>query len=85
MFTTADQELIDAVRVSLPDGCVLRQEAHRPYDWKVINAVRSVPVETLQGVSLHDPASLVRSYAAGASCAAIAARLPVSEGTYVFA
>ena len=79
-FTTSDPELVDALRALLPEY-ELRQETHRPYDWKILRSPVRAPDSVLSDVKLDNPSTLVRAYRAGATHEAIAERLPVSAST----
>jgi ATP-dependent DNA helicase RecG len=76
-FTSADNELVEAVRNTLPPGCELRREVHRPYDWNVIGARPDCEGE-LERVRAGDHESFVRAYRAGASQRSIATRAGLS-------
>jgi ATP-dependent DNA helicase RecG len=80
-FTTADAELVDAVRRLLPPGCAMRQERSRPYDWHIASAPATVPIAALERVGGDEAESLVRAYQAGASCELIATRSGTSAAT----
>ncbi|MGE5746621.1 MAG: LAGLIDADG family homing endonuclease, partial [Solirubrobacterales bacterium] len=80
-LTSSDQELVDALRTALLPECELRQETHRPYDWKITRANVAPREEPPHGVTLDDLATLVRAYESGASHETIAAGLPVSAAT----
>ena len=80
-FSTADAELVDAVRQRMPAGCRLRKERHRAYDWNVIGHRSAVDHGVLREIRGSDQASLVRAYEAGASCATIATHASLSEHT----
>jgi ATP-dependent DNA helicase RecG len=78
-FTTADAELVDAVRERLPSGCRLVKDRHRPYDWKVTLEKAVIDDSSLRLVDSRDEDSLIRVYEAGASCVTVAARAAISE------
>jgi ATP-dependent DNA helicase RecG len=78
-FTTADAELVDAVRERLPSGCRLVEDSHGPYDWKVSLETAVVDETSLRLVDANDEDSLIRAYEAGASCVTVADRAAISE------
>jgi ATP-dependent DNA helicase RecG len=80
-FTSADSELVEAVRGLLPDGCRLRKESHRPYDWNIVGTRRNGSRAALDAVRRDDPSSIASAYASGASCDRIATLARVSPAT----
>jgi ATP-dependent DNA helicase RecG len=42
VFTSADRELVEAVRDLMPDGCLIRRSADRPYDYFITGVRRGV-------------------------------------------
>jgi ATP-dependent DNA helicase RecG len=80
-FTSADPEMVAALRRLLPAGCELRPQRSRPYDWNIVSAPVREPSSVLDEVRGDDPRSLVLAYEAGASHAAIASRTSVSSAT----
>jgi ATP-dependent DNA helicase RecG len=82
-FTSADTELIEAVRRALPPGCTLSRESHRPYDWKLVGERRAGNTEALAEARRGDTASMATAYASGASHQAIAERVGLRSGTTV--
>ena len=79
-FTSSDDELVDALRAAVAPECELRQEPHRPYDWKV---VRTNPdtTQVLAQVSENKPETLAQAYRSGATSEAIATRVTYTAGT----
>ena len=80
-FTTADPELLDAMKMGLPSGCVLRQESHRPYDWNIEGSPEHTGRVAVWSSACTDEDSMVAAYRAGASADTIAQVSPVSAGT----
>jgi ATP-dependent DNA helicase RecG len=78
-FSTADHELVEAVRERLPEGCQLVKDRHRPYDWRVTLKPGIVDGGVLRQIHPRDEDSLVRAYEAGASCATVGAHAALSE------
>ena len=80
-FTSADQELIDAVRELLPPDCRMSRSVSRPYDWSLVGPARRLPTAELDSARSDDPAPLARAYRGGASHETIARRVGVSGAT----
>jgi ATP-dependent DNA helicase RecG len=78
-FTSADSELVEAVRCALPPGCKMRREHHRPYDWKIIGVLADHGA-ALARAQPDDPPSIAEAYVAGASQETIATRVGLTSG-----
>ncbi len=81
-FTSADDELVDAVRAALPPGCRIRREEHRPYDWLILRDLPPVNEKLVDRITGDDVASMARAYEGGASQATIATKVGM-RGTSV--
>ncbi len=79
-FSSADPELVDALRAAVSPECELRKETHRPYDWKVVGTDLDL-TEVLTAVEEKQPETLAVAYRSGASCDAIAEHVSYSAGT----
>ncbi|MFI5122213.1 MAG: helicase-related protein [Vicinamibacteria bacterium] len=80
-FSSADGELVEAVRQLIPDGCRLRREATRQYDWLVMGARLAVDKAALRRARRGDRVSLAAAYDGGASCEMIGERIGLGPGT----